>query len=40
VTVIYQGKAKSGGFVKYDVSEIVNKNFHCNKKIRKISLSG
>lgn len=24
--VIYQGKIKSGGFVKYDAAEIVNNN--------------
>lgn len=27
VVVIYQGKIKSGGYVKYDAAEIVNNNF-------------
>ena len=27
ITVIYQGKIKSGGHAKYDAAEVVNKNF-------------
>lgn len=29
--VIYQGKIKSGGFVKYDVAQIVNNNINSIK---------
>lgn len=27
ITVIYQGKIKSGGYVKYDAAEVVNNNY-------------
>lgn len=33
ITVIYKGKIKSGGHVKFDAAEIVNNNYASNHLI-------
>jgi hypothetical protein len=39
VVVIYQGKTKSGGHVRYDVAEVVNNNFSSNCPLTQTSPS-
>ena len=40
MVVIYQGKIKSGGSVRYDIADVINNNYNSMASISQIKESG